>query len=269
MKDSGTAEKGGEKQTFYVVGKRLDGLDEKAKVSGNVIYADDFNLERMLHGKVFRSTRASARIKLIDTTAARSLPGVAAVLTAANVTHNRSVTSAVGQTADVGLLQASHLVLAEDRVRFYGEPIALVAAEDPNIAEAALRLIKIEYEDLPGVFDPEEAMKDDAPRVHEGSNIIAQWKLRRGDVAKAFREADVIVENTYQTQWQEQAHLEPESGVAWIADDGVLNLRVATQVIEQYQEIAHILGIPESRVRIRGTLMGGGFGGKEDLTVEH
>jgi len=160
------------------------------------------------------------------------------------------------------------VVLAEDRVRFYGEPIALVAAEDPDIAEAALKLIKIEYEDLPGVFDPEEAMKDDAPKVHGDNNIIAHWELRRGDIDRGFREADVIVENEYQTQFQEHAHIEPESGVAWIDDDGVLNLRVATQVIEQYREIAHILGIPESKVRIRGTLMGGGFGGKEDLTVE-
>ena len=258
-----------QKQTFYVVGKRLDGLDEKAKVAGSVIYADDFTMERMLYAKVFRSTRASAKIKSIDTTAARSLPGVVTVITAADVPNNHSVTGAVGQTAEIGLVQTvPQLVLAEDRVRFFGEPIALVAAEDPDIAEAALKLIEIEYEDLPGVFDPEEAMKDDAPKVHGDNNIIAHWELRRGDIDKAFRDADVIVENDYQTQFQEHAHLEPESGVAWIDDDGVLNLRVATQVIEQYREIAHILGVAESKVRIRGTLMGGGFGGKEDLTVE-
>ena len=268
MKYGGMVGKDKEKQTFHVVGKRLDGLDEKAKVSGSVIYADDFTMDRMLYAKVFRSTKASAKIKSIDITAARSLTGVATVITAEDVPNNRSVTSAVGQAADVGLLQASHHVLAEDRVRFYGEPIALVAAEDPDIAEVALKLIKIEYEALPGVFDPEEAMKDDAPKVHGDNNIIARWKLRRGDINKGFREADVIVENTYQTQFVEHAHLEPESGVAWIDDDGVLNLRVATQVIEQYREIAHILGIPESKVRIRGTLIGGGFGGKEDLTVE-
>jgi len=269
MKYSGMAGKDEGKQTFYVVGKRLDGLDEKAKVAGSVVYADDFTTERMLHAKVFRSTRASAKIKSIDTTAARNLPGVVIIITAEDVPNNRSVTSAVGQAADIGLVQAVYqVVLAEDRVRFYGEPIALVAAEDPDIAEAALKLIKIEYEDLPGVFDPEEAMKDDAPKVHGDNNIIAHWELRRGDIDRGFREADVIVENEYQTQFQEHAHIEPESGVAWIDDDGVLNLRVATQVIEQYREIAHILGIPESKVRIRGTLMGGGFGGKEDLTVE-
>jgi CO/xanthine dehydrogenase Mo-binding subunit len=258
-----------DKDTFHMIGKRLDGLDERAKASGSVVYADDFTMPGMLHGKVFRSTRASARIKSLNTSAARSLRGVVAVLTYEDIPNNRAVTGSVGQVADIGLVQTvGQLVLAEDKVRFYGEPIALVAAEETDIAKEALKLIDIDYEDVPGVFDPEEAMKDDAPKVQGNSNVIAHWKLRQGDVEKAFDKADVIIENTYQTQFQEHAHLEPEAGVAWIDDDGVLNLRVATQVIEQYREIAHILGIPESRVRIRGTLMGGGFGGKEDLNVE-
>jgi len=269
MNNGSHVEKDSKKPVFHVVGKRLDGVDEKAKVSGDTIYADDFVMFGMLHAKVFRSTKASAKIKSLDTTGARNLPGVVTVITAEDVPNNRSVTGSVGQVADLGLVQTMHqLILAEDRVRFYGEPIALVAAEDPDIAESALKLIRIEYEELHGVFTPEEAIKDDAPAVHEGKNTIAHWELRRGDIDRAFKEVDIIVENTYQTQFQEHGHLEPESGVAWIDDDGVVNLRVATQVIEQYREIAHILGLPESRVRIRGTLIGGGFGGKEDLTVE-
>lgn len=269
MNSSGHVAKGGERPGFHIIGKRLDGVDEKAKVAGNIIYADDFVMESMLHARVFRSTRVSAKIKSLDTSDAINLPGVATILTAKDVLNNRLVTGSVGQVTDLGLVQTvPQLVLAEDRVRFYGEPIALLAAEDPDIAAAALKLIKIEYEDTPGVFDPEEAMSDDAPPVHEDKNTIAHWELRRGNVDSAFGEANVIVENTYQTQFQEHGHLEPESGVAWIDDDGVVNLRVATQVIEQYREIAHILGLAESRVRIRGTLIGGGFGGKEDLTVE-
>ena len=257
------------RQKFHLIGKSLDGIDDKAKVSGGITYADDFVMAGMLYGKVFRSKKASARIKSIDTSAARHLPGVVTVITAEDVPNNRSVTSAVGQTANLGLAQAvQRLVLAEDRVRFYGEPIALIAAEDPDTAAAALKLIKIECEDLPGIFDAVEAMKEDAPRVHQGKNIVAHFGLRQGDIDRGFREADIVVENTYETQLQEHAHIEPESGVAWTDDDGVLNLRVATQVIEQYREVAHILDIPESKVRIRGTLMGGGFGGKEDLTVE-
>jgi len=169
-----------EGRTFHSIGKRLDGIDDKAKVSGSVIYADDFVMEGMLHGKVFRSVKASAKIKSLDTTAAKNLPGVAAVITAEDVPNNRAVTGAVGQMAEMGQAQTVHrYVLAEDRVRFYGEPIALVAAEDPDIAAAALKLIKVEYEDLPGVFDTEEAMQEDAPRVHNGSNIITHWGLRK------------------------------------------------------------------------------------------
>ena len=196
MKYRGMAGKNKEKRKFYVVGERRDSTDDKAKVSGSVIYADDFKMYRMLHGKVFRSTRASAKIKSLDTSAARNLSGVAAIIAAEDVPNNHSVTSAVGQTVDLGLArEVPQLVLAEDRVRFYGEPIALVAAEELDIAEEALKLIKIEYEDLPGVFDPEEAMKDDAPRVHEMGNTTAHWGLRCGDIERGFREADIIVEN--------------------------------------------------------------------------
>jgi len=129
-------------------------------------------------------------------------------------------------------------------------------------------LIEIEYEDLPGVFDPIEAMKPDSPKIHGDNNVIANWKLRKGDVEAGFKKADVIVENTYRTPRQEHAHIEPESGVSWMDDMGVINIRSACQVIEHYRDVAGVLGIPESRVRMIGTLIGGGFGGKEDITVE-
>ncbi len=251
-----------------IIGTRADGLDEKDKVLGNVIYADDFTLPNMLYAKVFRSTRPSARIKKLDVSKARALEGVVCVLTAEDVPFNESISNVVGQTTEVGLLEAKHQVLAKDRVRYYGEPIALIAAESPDIAEEALELIEVEYEDLPAVFDPEEAMKPSAPKIHGDNNVIARWKLRKGDVEKGFKEADVIVENTYRTPRQEHAHIEPESGVSWIDDMGVINIRLATQVIEHYRDVAAVLGLPQSRVRIIGTIIGGGFGGKEDITVE-
>lgn len=260
-----------ETQQYHVIGERLNGMDDMARVSGHIVYADDYSMERMLHGRVFRSVKPSAKIKAIDISAARNHPGVVTVMTYKDVPFNRAATSAVGQTASLGKVsEFPRIVLAEDRVRFYGEPIALIAAETQEAAEEALTLIKIEYEDLPGVFDIEEAMKETAPRVHEDSstNVHSHFGLHQGDVDEAFKHADVIVENVYQTQYQEHAHMEPESGVAWIDGEGVINLRVATQVIEHYREIAHILGLPESKVRVRGTLMGGGFGGKEDMTVE-
>ena len=256
------------KKEYSVVGTRIAGLDEKDKVLGNVIFADDFTLPGMLHGKVFRSTKASARIKRLDVSKAQAFPGVVCVLSAGDVPNNESVKNVVGQTTEVGLLEAKHQVLARERVRYWGEAIALVVAESLDIARDALKLIEVEYEELPAVFDPLEAMKPDAPKIHGNNNVIASWKLRKGEVEKGFAQADVVVENTYRTPRQEHAHIEPESGVAWVDDMGVINVRYAAQVIEHYRDIATVLGVPESRVRVIGTLIGGGFGGKEDVTVE-
>jgi CO/xanthine dehydrogenase Mo-binding subunit len=256
------------KKGFDIIGKRTTGLDERDKLVGNVIFADDYTMPGMLHGKVFRSTRASAIIKKLDVSRAETFPGVECVITAKDVPFNESVKNVVGQTTEVGLLEAKNRVLADGKVRFYGEAIALIAAESLEIAEDALELIDIEYEDLPAVFDPRESMKPDAPKIHGDNNIIASWKLRKGNTEDAFARADVIVENKYETPRQEHAHLEPESGVAWVDDMGVINIRYCTQVIEHYRDVAVVLGLPESKVRVIGTIVGGGFGGKEDVHVE-
>ena len=255
-------------EKYSLIGKRLSGLDERDKVLGKVIFADDYTMPGMLYGKVFRSARPSALIKRLDVSKAEALEGVVCVLTAEDVPNNESVKNVVGQTTEVGLLEATNQVLARDRVRYFGEPIALVAAETLESAKEAAELIEVDYEDLPAVFDPLEARKPESPKIHGENNVIASWKLRKGDVEKGFAQADVIVENTYRTPRQEHAHLEPEAGVAWVDDMGVINIRYAAQVIEHYRDVATVLGLPESRVRVIGTLIGGGFGGKEDITVE-
>ena len=257
-----------EKKQFDIIGTRADGCDEKEKVLGNIVYAEDFSMPNTLTCRVFRSTRPSARIVKLDISRAAALPGVACVLTHEDVPYNESAKNVVGQTTEVGLLEAKQRILAVDRVRYYGEPIAVVAAETPELARDALELIEIEYEDLPGVYDPVEAMKPDAPKIHGDNNVIANWQLRKGDAEKGFAEADVIVEKEYRTPRQEHAHIEPESGLAWVDEMGVVNIRYCTQVIEHYRDVAAVLGLPESRVRVIGTIIGGGFGGKEDLTVE-
>src|SRR5207245_3072825 len=126
----------------------------------------------------------------------------------------------------------------------------------------------VEYEPLPGVFGPEAALAPDAPRVHETGNVLAEWRIARGDLAAAFARAAVVVEGEYATQCVDAASLEPEAGVAWVDSDGVLTIRVSTQVIEHYRDVAEVLGLPQNRVRVIGTYLGGGFGGKEDVTVE-
>ncbi|MFC2036840.1 xanthine dehydrogenase family protein molybdopterin-binding subunit, partial [Chloroflexota bacterium] len=158
--------------------------------------------------------------------------------------------------------------MAAEIVRFVGEPLALVAAETVDIAQQALGLIKVEYEPLPAVYDPVEAIKPGAPVVYEPDNIVARWKIRRGDVDRGMAAADLIVENTYRVTFQDHAYLEPEAGLAWVDDQGVINIRVCTQVVEHFRSIARALGVPQNKIRVRGAMLGGGFGGKEDITVE-
>ena len=154
------------------------------------------------------------------------------------------------------------------RVRYFGEPIALIAAETRDIADLAMERIEAELEPLPGVYDPEEALKPGAPLVYGTDNIVAERKIRKGDVEAGFAEADLVVERTYRTPFQEHAFLEPEVGLAWVDENDVVNIRVSTQVIEHFRPIADAIGVPHNKVRVRGALVGGGFGGKEDLTVE-
>lgn len=249
---------------FRVVGESPAHHDFIDKVKGSLQYGADWELPGMLYGKMVRSLVPSARITGIDASAARELRGVAAVLTAADVPHN-----AVTEVASGGLgeLIVPQPVLAEDRVRYTGEPVALIAANAPEIADEAADLVDIIYEDLPGVFDVEDSLTPEAPLVHNAGNVLVSWHMNRGDVSQGMASADVVVDGEYRTQHVEHAYLEPEVGVAW-TENGVLTVRASTQVIEHATEIAQILDLPENKVRVIASYMGGGFGGKEDMTVE-
>ena len=256
------------KQDYRIIGKPVARHDAWGKVFADTKYANDYTLPGMLYAKVLRSQCAAAKVLSIDTREAAELSGVEAVMTARDVPHNETVTR-FGQTHKVGGFEGLYRVLAEKKIRFRGEAIALVAARSLAIAEEALGLIKVEYEPLEGVFDPVEAMKPGAYRVGEDeSNVICSYKVRKGDVAEGFAVADVIVENTYRVPMVDHAYLEPESGVAWLDDDGVITIRAATQVIEHFRGIADVLGLPHNKVRVIAPMVGGGFGGKEDITVE-
>ncbi len=253
-------------KNFRIVGKSPAHHDFVNKVRGTLLYAADWSLPGMIHGKLVRSDQASARIVSIDTSAAERLEGVVCVLTSKDVPHNAVVEHASGGLGEVIVEQP---VLAHDRVRYVGEPVAVVAATDPETAAEAADLVEIIYEPLPGVFSTEDALKEGAPRVHDESenNVLVNWHLQRGQIDAAFAEADVVIENTYRSQHVEHAYLETEVGVGWIEND-VVTLRIATQVIEHAIEVAAILGLPQSQVRVIASYMGGGFGGKEDMTVE-
>jgi CO/xanthine dehydrogenase Mo-binding subunit len=250
------------------VGKPLRRVDALGKSVGQTVYAGDFAMPKMLHAKVFRSSEPSARIKSLDVTQAKALAGVVCLLTADDLPDAKLTTDMPGQTGTKRRAGTDAPVLAKERVRFAGEPIALLAAETLDIAERALELIEIEYERLPGVFDPLEAIKPGAPVVYEPDNIVAHWKIRKGDVEAGFARADWIVENTFCTQFLDHVYIEPESGVAWVDDRGVITIRVSTQVVEHFRSIARAVGVPHNKIRVQGTMAGGGFGGKEDITVE-
>jgi CO/xanthine dehydrogenase Mo-binding subunit len=251
-----------------VVGHPVVRHDARDKVAGATAYAGDWAMPGMLHGVVLRSPHPSALIRRLDTSRAAAMPGVAAVMTAADVPRNTLWTDVPGQTTEVGPLRARLHVLAEGRVRHQGEPVALVAAESEELARAALEAIEVDYEPRPGVFDTAAALAPDAPRVHEEGNLLAHWRVRRGDVDAAFAGADVVIEGEYRTQFVDAGYIEPESGVAWIDSDGVITIRLSTQVIEHFRDVAEVLRLPQNRVRVIGTYVGGGFGGKEDVTVE-
>jgi CO/xanthine dehydrogenase Mo-binding subunit len=250
------------------IGKPLPRIDAMGKVTGATKYAGDYTMPNMLHAKVLRSKHASAKILRVDTSQARALPGVAAVLTAEDLPGTEVATDIPGVTGTAKRAGTDAPILASDRVRFLGEAIAIVAAESVEIAEEALDLIQVEYEPFPAVFDPEEAVKPGAPIVTEPDNIVARWRIVKGDADAAMKSADVIVERTYKTQFIDHAYLEPEAGIAWVDENGVLTIRVSTQVVEHFRSIANALQLPQNKVHVMGAMVGGGFGGKEDITVE-
>lgn len=250
------------------IGKPLPRIDAMGKVTGATQYAADYTMPNMLHAQVLRAKHASAQILRVDVSKARALPGVVAVLTADDLPGAQVATDIPGVTGTSKRAGTDAPILARDRVRFMGEALAIVAAEELAIAERALDLIEVDYEPYPAVFTPEEAMQPGAPIVTEPDNIVARWRIVKGDADAALRDADVIVERTYKTQFIDHAYLEPEAGIAWVDENGTLTIRVSTQVVEHFRSIAAALQLPQNKVHIMGTLVGGGFGGKEDITVE-
>ncbi len=253
-----------------LVGNRVPRHDAWAKVKGEQLYSDDFAMPGMIYGKAFRSAYPAAILKSVDTSAAEALPGVHCVLTAKDVPNNLDLTK-FGQMRDVGGgFEGLYKVLADGKIRNKAEAIALVAADTEELCEEACKLIKVEYEVQPGVFNPIDSLKEGAYLVssEDTSNEIMKAHIGKGDVEDAFAKADIIIENDYYVTPQDHAYLETEGGMAWVDENDVITLRVGTQVLEHYRTIAKILGVPHNKLRNISVLMGGGFGGKEDITVE-
>jgi CO/xanthine dehydrogenase Mo-binding subunit len=243
-----------------LIGTSPPRLDAWEKVTGKIVYAGDMTLPRMLHAKILWSAHPHALIRRIDTSAARSMPGVQAVLTHEDVPGpNR-----------YGVAVLDQRVLAQGKVRSVGDAVALVAAESEDLAEAAIDRIAVEYEPLPGVFSIEAALAPNAPLVNDDDdNLFQHTTVRKGDIALGFARADVIIEQTYRTQSMDHVPMEPEAGLAYVDSMGVLNVLTATQYpFRDRRQIAPNVGLPMNRVRVIQAPVGGGFGRKDDITTE-
>ncbi|RBM19933.1 xanthine dehydrogenase subunit D [Prauserella sp. PE36] len=230
--------------------------DGTMKVRGEFAYSSDLWHEDMLWGVTLRSPHPHARITGVDIAAALAVPGVYAVLTHADVPGvNR-----------YGLEHPDQPVLAEDVVRYQGEPIALVAADHPETARRAMKRIEVGYEVLEPVTDSEAAVAGEGPALHPGGNVVRHVPIRRGEQNVT---ADVVVTGTYEVGMQDQAFLGPESGLAVPAEDGGVDLYVATQWLHvDQQQIVAALGLPPEKVRLTLAGVGGAFGGREDLSIQ-
>jgi nicotinate dehydrogenase large molybdopterin subunit len=247
-----------EEAPLKIVGKDLPRVNAPGLVLGETRFADDFVPEGLVHLKILRSPKPHALIKSIRTEGAIRMPGVVRVFTAKDIPG----------TNRIGPLIKDQHVLADGKVRFVGDAIALVAAETGEQAEAALERIDVEYEELEPVLSREMGLRPEAPKIHEKGNVLIRRLVTKGDVEKGFREADLVVERTYTTSWIEHAYLEPDAGFAYTDERSRVVLHVSTQNIFYHQEeIAAVLGLGTDRVRVIQSATGGGFGSKNEVTV--
>lgn len=240
---------------YKIIGKGERRVDALGKVTGRAKFAADYNAGHQLFGKVLRAKHPHARIVSIDTSGAEQLDGVAAVLTARDIPGEKVF----------GIVVKNQAILASDKVRYLGDGVALVAARTIAIAEEALRLIRVEYDPLPVVSDPEEALKAGAPKIHGEDNTFVHHKVRKGDVEKGFAAADFIIERRFKTQFIEHSYIEPEAVLAEPGEQGGIRITGSVQnLFSTRRSVAAALGLDLNKVQIIQATLGGSFGGKDE-----
>lgn len=243
------------------IGVNVRRLDAPGKVSGALKYAGDMVMPNMLHLQVLRSPHPHALIESIDTSEAEAMEGVEGVITASDVPGEDGF----------GVFVHDQPIMARGKVRYVGEAVAAVAAEDQVTARLALSKIKVVYKPLPALFDALSAMKPGAPVIHDYApdNVTKHIPIRKGDIEKGFAQSDLVVEQDYETQAIEHAYLEPEAGLGYVDADGVVTIVSPSQNITHHRHmLAKIIKQPINKVRFIMSPVGGGFGGKEDMIYQ-
>jgi CO/xanthine dehydrogenase Mo-binding subunit len=251
-----------------LIGTSIKRIDARGKVTGEAIYPGDRNFGDELWLKILFARRPHARVVKINTKAAETLPGVLGILTAKDVPVNQYGLQVPDQPVLCG---PGSNKKGGDIVRFIGDHVAVVIAETEEIATKARDLIRVEYEDLPVVYNAEYAMSGQAPQLHPNvaKNIATYQRIRKGDVDAAWNECNIIIEGTYQTPFQEHAYLQPEAGTAYMDAEGRITVHCAGQwTWEDQQQIAHALDLPPDKIRVIYDAIGGAFGGREDMSVQ-
>lgn len=250
-----------EEQGKVPVGMAMQRIDAREKVLGTGEYPDDVYLDGMIYASAVRSKYPRARVLAIHTEKARELQGVVGVFTANDIPGDIKV-GHLKQDWDA-------LIPVGGMTHYLGDAICLVAAESIEVLKEAKSLVEVDYEVQDGVFDPFGALKEGAPKVHESGNILAHEHLIRGDAGQAIAGAKYKVTNHYETPWTEHAFLEPETAVAMPFDDGVFIYSTDQGTYDTQHECSLMLGLPKEKIIVENKLVGGGFGGKEDVTVQH
>lgn len=250
-----------QKEFSWKLGERVHRLDAREKTLGYGEYVDDVEEEGMIYASAVRSKYPRARVLSINADKAKALPGVVDVYTAADIPGDVKVGHLV-QDWDT-------LIPVGECTRYLGDAVALVAAENLEILEKAKKLVQIEYEELPFISSPYEAMREDAPLLHASGNLLAHKHVSRGNAKEAIAKSKYVYTDTFQTPYTEHAFLEPECAVAMPYEDGVLIYSSDQGTYATQHECAEMLGMPNEKVRVVNKLVGGGFGGKEDMSVQH
>lgn len=250
-----------EKKFGWQIGERVHRVDAREKTLGYGEYVDDMEVEDLTYASAVRSSYPRARVLSIDASGAEALPGVIRVYTAADIPGSVK-TGHLKQDWDA-------MIPVGDCTRYLGDSIAIVQAESPEILAEAKKLVEVEYEVLEPVRSPYEAMKEDAPALHEGGNLLAHKHVSRGDAKAAIGRSKYVLNEKFKTPFTEHAFLEPECAVAMPDGEGVLVYSTDQGVYDTQHECSALLGLPMEKVKVINKLVGGGFGGKEDMTVQH